>query len=130
MASFVARHALRAVKEAVASADRVALMPQAWTEAARPRRGSTSHALIAQLTAHPIVTAACVQALTGASQASAYEAIARLARAGVLRRLTLSKRDTVWVAGDVIDEVELVRARLNGGAASSSRPRPWTRAGA
>ena len=57
MASFVASHALRAVKEAAASADRVALMPQAWMEAVRPRRGSTSRALIDLLTAHPIVTA-------------------------------------------------------------------------
>lgn len=115
MVSFVARHALRAVKEATASADRVALMPQAWAAAARPRRGSAAHALIDLLVAHPIVNAADVQVLTGASQASAYEAIVRLAQAGVLRRLTLSRRDTVWIAGDVIDEADRVCARLGGG---------------
>lgn len=112
MVSFVARHALLAVREASASADRVALMPRAWAEAARPRRGSATHALIDLLAAHPIVTAADVRLLTGASQASAYEAIVRLARTGVLRRLTLSRRDTVWIAGDVIDEEDRVRARL------------------
>jgi len=112
MVSFVARHALLAVKEAGASADRIALMPRAWTEAARPRGGSATHALIGVLAAHPIVTAADVRLLTGASQASAYEAIVRLAGAGALRRLTLSRRDTVWVAADVIDEEERVRARL------------------
>jgi hypothetical protein len=112
MVSFVARHALLAVREATASADRIALLPRAWTEAARPRRGSATHALIDLLAAHPIVTAADVRLLTGASQASAYEAIVRLARAGVLRRLTLSRRDTVWIAGDVIDEEDRVRARL------------------
>lgn len=112
MAAFVALHALRAVKEASASADRLALMPRAWAEAARPRRGSATDALIPLLVAHPIVTAADVRLLTGVSQASAYDAIVRLAKAGVLRRLTLSRRDTVWVVGDVIDEVDGVRARL------------------
>jgi Fic family protein len=112
MVSFVARHALLAVKEAGASADRVALMPRAWTEAARPRGGSATHALIGVLAAHPIVTAADVRLLTGASQASAYDAIVRLAGAGALRRLTLSRRNTVWIAGDVIDEVDRLRARL------------------
>ncbi len=112
--SLVARHALRAVREATASADRMAAMPQAWREAARPRRGSAAHALIDLLAANPIVTAAEVQRLTGASQASAYDAIVRLAQAGVLRRLTVSRRDTVWVAGDIIDEADRVLERLSG----------------
>ena len=49
MVSFVARHALLAVREATASADRVALMPRAWSEAARPRRQGLlgAHALLA-----------------------------------------------------------------------------------
>jgi len=123
MVAFVARHALRAVKEATASGDRVALLPAAWAEAARPRRGSATHALIGALAEHPIVTVADVRVLTGASQASAYDAIVRLAGAGVLRRLTLSRRDTVWIAGDMVDEVDRVTARLGraaGGRASST----------
>ncbi len=122
--SFVARHTLRALKEAAVSADRVALMPRSWMDRARPRRGSTSRALIDVLIAHPIVSAARVQSLTGASQASSYEAIVRLASAGVLRRLTIARRDTVWVAGDVIDEADSLLKRLGGVSASSSRPRP------
>jgi Fic family protein len=112
MVSFVARHALLAISQASASADRIALMRRDWAEAARPRRGSAAHELIGVLAAHPIVTAAEVRLLTSASQASAYEAIVRLAGAGALSRLTLSRRDTVWVAGDVIEESDRVRARL------------------
>ncbi len=114
MVSLVARHALRAVKEATASAERLGAMPQAWREAARPRRGSAAHALVDLLGAHPIVTAAEVRRLTGASQASAYDAIVRLAQAGILRRLTVSRRDAVWVAGDIIDEADRIVERLSG----------------
>lgn len=129
MVALVARHALRAVKEASASAARVAAMPEQWRSAARPRRGSAAHALTALLPAHPIINAADVQRLTGASQASAYDAIARLADAGVLRRLTLSRRDTVWVAGDLLDEADGVLATLSGRRhtrppTSTPRPRP------
>jgi hypothetical protein len=128
MVSLVARHTLRAVKEATASAARVAAMPERWRDAAKPRRGSAAHALTGMLPQHPTVNASDVQRLTGASQASAYDAIARLADAGVLRRLTLSRRDTVWVAGDLIDEAAGVLARLSGRAVprmTASAPRPF-----
>ena len=46
--------------------------------------------------------------LTGASQASAYEAIARLARAGVLRRLTAVEARHGVDRGDMIDEADRV----------------------
>ncbi len=114
MVSLVARHSLSAIEEAVASADRVALMPRAWAAATRPRRGSAAHALIDVLSSQPLVSATEVMRLTGVSQSSAYEAIARLADAGVLRRLSVSRRDTVWMAGDVIDEADRVVANLSG----------------
>ncbi|NTV38414.1 MAG: Fic family protein [Demequinaceae bacterium] len=121
--ALVARHALRAVKEATASAGRMALMPGVWADAARPRRGSATHALLSVLAAHPIVTAAEVTRLTGASQASAYDAIARLSQAGVLRRLSLSRRNSVWVAGDIIDEADRVVTGLAGGPLRGERGR-------
>ena len=113
MVSLVARHSLRSITEATASADRLALMPQVWAAAARPRRGSAAHALIDLLSSHPLVTATDVMRLTGVSQSSAYEAIVRLADAGVLRRLSVLRRDTVWMAGDVIDEADRVVANLS-----------------
>jgi len=117
MIDLVAGHALRAVKEATASAGRIARMPEDWRDAARPRRGSAAHRLTAVLAAQPIVNAAEVQRLTSASQASAYDAIATLAEAGVLRRLSRSRRDTVWVASALIDEADEVTARLGGSGA-------------
>lgn len=113
MVSLVGRHSLRSITEATASADRLARMPQMWAAAARPRRGSAAHALIDLLNSHPLVTATDVMRLTGVSQSSAYEAIVRLADAGVLRRLSVLRRDTVWMAGDVIDEADRVVANLS-----------------
>ncbi|MCB2412152.1 Fic family protein [Demequina sp. TTPB684] len=105
-------HLARAAKEAADSAARLAALPEAWRQAARPRRHSAAARLIPLLVAHPIVDAADVQRLTGASPASAYEAIAKLAEAGVLRRLTRTRRDTVWAAADVIDESDHFMTRL------------------
>lgn len=121
MVSLVARHAMSAVVESAASAERMAALPEVWMASARPRRGSTAHALIGLMAAQPILTAVEVMRLTGASQASAYEAIARLAEAGVLRRLTASRRGSVWFAGDVFAEAELVLGRL-GGRLQNSAP--------
>jgi len=114
MIELVARHALRAVKEASASAGRIAKMPAGWRHTSGPRRGSAAYRLTEMLPAQPIVNAVEVQRLTGASQASAYDAIAKLAKAGVLRRLSRSRRDAVWVASALIDEAEEVIARLSG----------------
>jgi len=127
MIDLVARHALRAVKEATASSVRIAAMPEAWRAVARPRRASAAFRLTTVLAEHPAVNAAEVQRLTGASQASAYEAISTLAEAGVLTRLTLSRRDSVWIAGDLLGETDAVMGRLSAGGrmpASSPRPRP------
>ncbi len=53
--------------------------------------------------------------LTGASQARAYAAIDRLEAAGVLRRITESRRDMAWAAGDVLDDADLMVDRLRVG---------------
>jgi hypothetical protein len=108
----IGTHLARAAKEAVVSADRLAGLSDAWRQAVRPRSHSTAASLIALLVEHPIVDATDVQRLTGASPASSYGAIATLAEAGVLRRLTRTRRDTVWAAADVIDESDRLIARL------------------
>jgi Fic family protein len=103
----------RAAREARTSAATLAALPERWQSMAHVRRGSAAHALISEhLLSHPLVDAHDVQRLTGASQASAYDAIARLERAGILRRITESRRDMTWAAGDVLDEADEMVARL------------------
>jgi hypothetical protein len=108
----VGAHLAYAAQAAVESAKRLAALPETWRDAARPRRNSAASSLIGLLVEHPIVDVADIQRLIGASQASAYSAIVTLAEAGVLRRLTRTRRDTVWDAGDVIDESDRLIGRL------------------
>ena len=56
-----------------------------------------------------------VRSLTGASPAAAYRALERLEEAGVLRRLTESRRDTLWDATDVLDEADGLIAGIAAG---------------
>ncbi|HWJ85151.1 MAG TPA: Fic family protein [Cellulomonas sp.] len=113
LVQYIASATSRAAREARVSARRLAGLPQEWQEASHARRGSAAHTLIHEhLLSHPLVDAHDVQRLTGASQASAYEAIARLEGAGVLRRITESRRNMTWAAGDVLDEADEMVARL------------------
>ncbi len=112
MVESIGGHLARAAKEATASAERLAGLPDLWRQRSRPRGHSAAAALIAMLVEHPMVDAANVQRLTGACQASAYDAIARLAETAVLRCLTSTRRNTVWVAADVIDESNRLISRL------------------
>lgn len=50
--------------------------------------------------------------LTRASTARAYATIERLEEAGVLRRITESRRGMACAAGDVLDEADLMADRL------------------
>lgn len=104
-------------------------LPTHWGEVARPRAGSAAASLIELLAAHPLVDASEVRRLTGASQASAYTAIERLSEAGVLTRISPTRRKTVWAALDVFAfSVQLARVLSSGASASTSRRRPSTRA--
>lgn len=117
MVEMVADATLRAADAASRLAETVALLPAQWHEAARPRRGSAAHALIDVLVDNPTVSAQRVQDLTGASQASAYDAIARLAESGVLTRVSPTRRDTAWAALDIFNAAHGVVSELGGASA-------------
>ena len=112
---FLADATSRCAAEASVSAERLLALPELWREQLRPRTGSAAAALLPLLPSNPVVDASDVARLTGASQARAYTAIERLEEAGVLRRITQSKRDVAWAAGDVLDEADLMLERLRFG---------------
>ena len=117
MVMMIAGATLRAAEAAGNLAAKIALLPAQWHEAARPRRGSAAHALIDVLVDNPTVDAQRVQELTGASQASAYDAIARLSEAGVLTRVSPTRRDTAWAALDIFDAAQGLVSELAGASA-------------
>lgn len=115
LVAFLADATSRSVAEATVSAERLIALPDQWAQTVRPRAGSAAAVLLPLLPRHPIVDATDVMRLTGASQPRAYAAIERLEEAGVLRRITESKRDMAWAAGDVLDEADLMVDRLRFG---------------
>jgi len=109
---YLAECTSRASREALVSAAKLAELPQLWRGQANARAGSTTSRLVNLLLERPIVHAYDVATMLGASRASAYRALDALEQAGVLRKITQSKRDMTWAAGEVLDEADLLIDRL------------------
>jgi Fic family protein len=118
----------RAAGKATDLASRLADLQTAWRErSGKPRRHSSVEALIVALPAHPILTVATGQKLLGRSKQAVNEAIAVLAESGVLRPLTLARRNRAWEARelfDLVDDVERDLATPDGERFSRPSPRP------
>jgi len=103
----------RAAGKATDLAARLTALQAAWRQrAGRPRRHSSVEALIVALPAHPIVTVATGQELLGRSKQAVNQAIAALASCGVLRPLTLARRNRAWEARELFDLVDEVEREL------------------
>ena len=95
------------------TANHLAAIPEQWREWTGPVRGhSASAKIMASLIAAPVLTAEDVSHRLRLSTSSAYAAIDRLHEAGVLRPLTNRKREQVWGAGLVLDELDALGARI------------------
>ena len=102
-----------AAAEARVTADRLRNLPEEWRRSIGPTRsGSALTKLIEALPAHPILTAEDAIALTRGSRSSTFTAVDRLHEAGILRPLDSRRRDRVWGAGAVLDELEDLGARI------------------
>ena len=117
----------RAAEKATDLASRLAELQATWRErSGKPRRHSSVEALIVALPAHPIVTVATGQRLLGRSKQAVNQAIAALAMSGVLRPLTLARRNRAWEARelfDLVDDVERELATPNEDGPSAPYPR-------
>jgi Fic family protein len=102
-----------AAAESRTTAQRLTEIPLEWADAVgRVRAGSAAAKLLAILPARPVVTADDVAAATGAPLSSVYAAIERLDTAGVLRPLTNRKRDQIWGATLILEELDELGARI------------------
>jgi Fic family protein len=84
------------------------------------RRGSATAALLDLLLSRPILTSESAAEAIGASSSAVSVALNRLLAAGVLRPLTDRKRDQVWGAAAVLDELEALNVRI----AAATRAEP------
>lgn len=108
----VARSTQIASAAATVSAARLQELPGHWATLTRPRAGSAAARILDQLLNHPVLSAEDAIQLTGASESSAYDAMDRLERDGVLHEVTARKRDKVWAATDVLAELEDLGKRI------------------
>ncbi len=81
-------------------------------QAGNPRRDSTAHKLIQALPAQPILRVSHVIALTGARTSAAHKALNDLSAAGVLKQVTVGRRNRAWEAVGLLGLVDEFERRL------------------
>lgn len=102
-----------AAVESRTTAQCLAEMPVEWRNMAGPvRRGSATDKLLVLLQSTPIVSSDDVTSRIDAPRSSVFAAIKRLHDTGVLRPLTDRKRDQVWGASLVLDELDDLGHRI------------------
>lgn len=95
------------------TAQNLAAIPEQWRALTGPVRSHSAAAkIMTSLVTTPVITAEDVSERLRLSTSSAYSAIERLHATGVLRPLTNRKRDQVWGAGLVLDELDALGARI------------------
>ena len=114
-----------AAREAIVLGDDLRRLRETWHErAGRPRKGSTTRRLIEGLAGHPIVSVESSAAALGVSDEAARLALPRLAEAGVLRQITIGKRNRAWTALEIFELLDEFDAQVrfpSSGNSGSSR---------
>jgi Fic family protein len=109
---YLARALVAACDAAEESAHALADLPERWLDAARPRAKSSAALLIEVLAASPVVTSASAGQLIGTTPKATLGGLDQLESAGVLTEITGNGRDRVWVAHDVLDEMDRLDERI------------------
>ncbi len=112
MVAYLSEAAVAAAGAAETSADTLAALPPRWMELVKPRKGSSAHTMIGALLRVPIFDSAGAAEMTGASPARTYEAIERLADAGILHEISRGARNRIWVVSDVMTEMKELEKRI------------------
>ena len=88
---------------------------ESWlAQLGRTQKGSTPRLLIDGLPQHPVLSVESIEERFGVSDEAARKAIERLVHAGILRQITVGKRNRAWAAMevfDLLDEFDLMVRR-------------------
>lgn len=102
-----------ATSEARATAATLIDIRERWAQATGGTRpGTTLHRTLDLLPEEPIVNAAVIASRVGTDEADALAAIEALVVAGVLTQAPKSRKAPVWLASDILTEVEALRQRI------------------
>jgi len=107
-----ARSARAAATCSRVSIARIKALPDEWISELRPRAVSAVATLIPAFYDHPVMTAAEIEQHSKASTQATYTAIDRLQDAGFIREITGRKRDRVWVASELMAELDDLDRRI------------------
>jgi Fic family protein len=120
-----ARACMRTVEDAQAFEQTVSEIQARWREAAAPvRRNSATDLLLDRLPGTPIIGGQTAAELLGRSFPAANQAIQNLVSAGVLRQLTIGRRNRAYEAPAVIDAFTDLERRLASPAADTQVAAP------
>lgn len=106
------RSALAAARCSRASIERIKALPGEWAAELQPRAGSAVAALIPSFYDHPVMSAGELEQRSGASAQQTYRAVERLEEAGFVQEITGRKRDRVWVAAELLAELDDLDRRI------------------
>lgn len=102
-----------AAAESRVTAARLGEIPEEWRQlVGSTRAGSASAHLLTLLPSRPILSSEDAVAMIDAPRSSVFAAINRLHSADVLRPLTERKRDQVWGASLILDELDDLGVRI------------------
>lgn len=97
-----------------------------FSRAGSPRSGSTARRLIQGLAGHPLLSVSSAAGLLNVSEEAARVALNQLETHGVLKQVTIGRRNRAWAAEevfDLLDEFDFKIAKVEGDS-SSARPAP------
>lgn len=110
-----------AATESQVTAGRLSEIPGEWRAMVKARAGSAAAQLLAELPARPILSSEDALAIIDGPRSSVFAAINRLHEASVLRPLTDRKREQVWGASLILDELEDLSIRIGQAAPGTAR---------
>lgn len=100
-------------QESRVTAERLAEMPESWkVKAGSPRGHSAAGKIIKQLTDSPFLSIEYLESSMDFSESAAHRALSLLSKTGIIYEITGRKRNRVWVATDVIDELKSLELRI------------------
>lgn len=110
--SLVARSAAIGGSEGRISVERIKTMPADWMARSGQKPDSAAGRILAGLFATPVMTSEHAAAISGVVPSQTNAAIALLEEADIVREITGRKRNRVWVALDVMGELDDLDARI------------------
>jgi hypothetical protein len=110
--SLFAHATFTAASEALHSAQSLAQLPDQWRGRVNARRGSATAVLLDGLLDTPVLTEKIASARTGVAPGRVYEALGKLTSADVVTEITGQGRNRVWVAHEVLDELDRLQQRI------------------